>query len=126
MWSLLKSLLLKWAALKALLRILASLGWLLPIALLLKSIGVPLLILLAVLAIPLFIVLAIFGLPLLLIVVIGGGLLMFTMWIASMGLLALKIALPIIAIYWVIRWLTRKREDSPPSTPTAGEEGGAA
>ena len=35
MWSLLKSLVLKWAVLKALLRALGSLGWLLPVALLL-------------------------------------------------------------------------------------------
>ena len=109
MLSLLKSLLLKWALLKSLLRILASLGWLVPLALLLKTIGVPLLILLAVLALPLFIVLAVIGLPLLLVGVVGGGLLVLTMWIASLGLVVLKIAIPIFLVIWIIRWFMSDR-----------------
>lgn len=121
MWALLKSILLKWALLKSLWRILASLGWLLPLAFVLKAVGAPLLILLAVLALPLFILLAIIGLPLLLIVLVGGGLLMFTMWIVSLGLVALKIAIPILLVVWAVRWFTR---DSG-TTPKA-DEGNAA
>lgn len=121
MWAFLKAILVKWALIKSLLKILGSLGWLLPLAFILKAVGIPLLILLAVLAIPLFIVLAIFGLPLLLVVVVGGALLTFTMWIVSMGLLALKIALPIIAIVWVIRWFTRSRDDGAKDAPPGAD-----
>ncbi len=68
MWVLLKSLLAKWAILKLVLKAFGSLGWLLPLALLLKAIGLPFLIVLALLALPLILVLAIIGLPLLLVV----------------------------------------------------------
>ena len=50
MWTLLKSLLTKWALFKVLLRTLGSLAWLIPIALILKAIGLPMLITLAILA----------------------------------------------------------------------------
>jgi hypothetical protein len=121
MWAFLKAILVKWALIKSLLKILGSLGWLVPLAFILKAVGLPLLILLAVLAIPLLIVLAVIGLPLILVVVVGGALLTFTMWIVSMGLLALKIALPIIAIFWVIRWLTRSRDNGTSETPPGAD-----
>ncbi len=108
MLTLLKTLLLRWVALKALLKALGSLGWLLPIAFLLKFIGVPALILLAILAVPLLIVLAVVGLPLVAVVVLGGGLLGITFWLLSMGVLALKLALPVIAVIWVLRWMSRR------------------
>lgn len=117
MWAFLQAILVKWALIKSLLKILGSLGWLLPLAFILKAVGLPILILLAVLAIPLFIVLAIIGLPLILVVVVGGALLTFTMWIVSIGLLALKIALPIILIVWAIRWFTKRRDDGATQTP---------
>jgi hypothetical protein len=126
MWSLLKSLLLKWAALRALLRILGSLGWLLPLALVLKAVGLPVLMLLAVLALPIIIVLAVIGLPFLLIFVVGGALLAFIMWVVSLGLMALKIALPIVLVVWVIRWFLRNGEERGPGTATPGTEGGSA
>ena len=122
MWALLKSLLLKWALLKSLLRILASLGWLLPLGLLLKTIGIPLLIVLAVLAIPLFIVLAVIGLPLLLIVGVGGALLAFTLWLLSVGMLALKIVVPVVLVVWCLRWLRSDKSctaDADGDTPPA-------
>ena len=120
MWAFLKAILVKWALIKSLLKILGSLGWLLPLAFILKAVGLPILILLAVLAIPLFIVLAVIGLPLILVVVVGGALLTFTMWIVSMGLLALKVALPIILVVWIIRWLMRPRDDG--ATPAPGAD----
>jgi hypothetical protein len=119
MWAFLKAILVKWALIKSLLKILGSLGWLLPLAFILKAVGLPILILLAVLAIPLFIVLAVIGLPLILVVVVGGALLTFTMWIVSMGLLALKVALPIILVVWIIRWLMRPRDDGATQAPGA-------
>jgi hypothetical protein len=111
MWALIKSLLLKWSLFKILLKSLGSLAWLIPVAFILKAIGIPALMLLAVLALPLILVLVMLGLPLLLIVIVGGGLLMVTFWIVSIGLVALKIALPIILVFWVVRWLTRRNGD---------------
>jgi hypothetical protein len=119
MWSIIQAILTKFALLKVIWQALKALGWLVPIAFLLKIVGVPLLILLAILAIPLFIVLAIVGLPALVVVGLGGALLTFVFWLLSMGLVVLKLALPIILVVWVIRWLTRDRprDDMPPTPP---------
>ncbi len=120
MWVLLKSLLAKWAILKLVLKALGSLGWLLPLALLLKAFGLPFLIVLALLALPLIIVLAVIGLPLLLVAVVGGALLTFTLWIVSLGVAVLKLAIPILLIYWIVRWFwSRGGEDAPPASETA-------
>src|SRR5688572_2036756 len=112
MWAIIKSLLLKWPLFKLLLKSLGSLAWLIPVAFVLKAIGLPILILLAVLALPLIIVLVVLGLPLILIAVVGGGLLMLTFWVVSLGLMALKIALPIILVFCVIRWLMTRNSDA--------------
>lgn len=111
MWSFVTSLLLRWAALKALLRALGSLGWLLPLGLLLKALGVPGLILLAILAVPLMIVLALVGLPLLAVLAVGGALLFMTFWLISLGVTVLKIAIPIFVIWWLFTVFFRPRRD---------------
>jgi hypothetical protein len=107
MWSLITSLLAKWALLKLLLKTLGSLGWLLPIAFVLKLVGLPVLIVLAILAAPIFIILAIIGLPIMFVIIAGVLLLVGFFFILSMGLLVLKIAIPILIVYWVIRWFFR-------------------
>jgi hypothetical protein len=120
MWTLISTVLLRVAALKALLKALGSLGWLLPLGFLLKAIGVPALILLLILGLPLILVLALFGLPIILVVVVGGFLLGVTFWLLSMGLVALKVALPIIAIVWLVRRFLRSAPatpEPPPATP---------
>lgn len=120
MWTLIKTVLLRWAALKALLKALGSLGWLLPLAFLLKAIGIPALILLAILGLPLLLVLFVFGLPVILVFLVGGALLGFTFWMLSMGVVVLKLALPVIGIVWLVRAFTKKGTESPeppPATP---------
>jgi hypothetical protein len=107
MWSLITSLLAKVALLKLLLKTLGSLGWLLPIAFVLKLVGLPVLIVLAILAAPMFIILAIIGLPIMFVIIAGVLLLVGFFFILSMGLLVLKIAIPILIVYWVIRWFFR-------------------
>ena len=107
MWSLLTSLLAKLALLKLVLKTLGSLGLLLPIAFVLKAIGMPILIVLAILAAPIFIVLAIIGMPFMFIIVVGIMLLVGFFAMLSIGLLALKIAIPILLIYWLMRWFFR-------------------
>ena len=113
MWSLISSLLAKWALLRLLLKTLGSLGLLLPLAFILKLIGLPVLIVLAILALPVFIILAIFGLPIMFIIIAGVLLLVGFFFILSMGLLVLKIAIPIIIVYWLVRWFFRNgKKDS--------------
>ncbi|MFN8667897.1 MAG: hypothetical protein U0164_12040 [Gemmatimonadaceae bacterium] len=119
MWVLLKSLLAKWAILKLVLKAFGSLGWLLPLAVLLKALGLPFLLMLALLALPLLLVLAVIGLPFLLVAIVGGGLVTLTLWIVSLGIAALKIAIPLVLAYWVLRWMWSRGGDStgplPPS-----------
>ena len=107
MWSLITSLLAKWALFKLLLKTLGSMAWLLPVAFILKLIGLPVLIVLAILAAPVFIILAIVGLPIVFVIVAGILLMVGFFFLLSMGLLVLKIAIPIILIYWLIKWLFR-------------------
>lgn len=120
MWILLKSLLTKWAILKLVLKGLGSLGWLLPLAFVLKAFGLPFLVMLAILALPLLVVLAVLGLPFLLVALIGGFLITVTMWIVGIGVAALKLAIPLLLIYWVLRWMFGRGEE--PQEPLRGSE----
>lgn len=113
MWVLLKSLLAKWTMLKLVLKAFGSLGWLLPLAILLKAIGLPFLLVLAALALPLLVVLAVLGLPLLLVAALGALLVTLTVWIVGIGVAALKIVVPLLLAYWMIRWLTTSGSDTP-------------
>lgn len=113
MWVLLKSLLTKWAILKLVLKGLGSLGWLLPLAFILKAFGLPFLVMLAVLALPLLLVLAVIGLPFLLVALVGGFLITVTMWIVGIGVAALKLAIPLLLIYWVLKWMFGRGDSGP-------------
>jgi hypothetical protein len=112
MWALLSSLMAKYALLKLILKTLGSLGLLVPLAFLLKLIGLPILIILGILAAPIIIVLAIIGLPLMFILVIGGMLLAALFALLSLGFAVLKIAIPIILVYWLLRWWFNGRSNS--------------
>ena len=120
MITILKLVLLRWFATKTLGGALAVLGTIaLPLAALLKIVGLPLLAVLGVVALPVALVLGIIGLPILLVVgavgvvtaVIGG--------VLAFGLMAIKIALPIVAIFWVVRWIVR-RVRTPKPVDTVG------
>jgi hypothetical protein len=126
MWSMIRGLVLRIAAIRWLFKF-GWLGALLPIALLLKSIGLPLLGILGIVAIPLLILLFLFGLPLFLVLGVGAlfiGMLAFALVV---GLVALKFAifvvLPIWLMWRVARWIwcrvfTRRDDDTPPATST--------
>jgi hypothetical protein len=107
MWTLLKSLLLKWGALRVLWNAFGSLAFLLPIAFLLKMFGLPILMALAVLALPVFLVLAVIGLPIILVLVVGGGLLAVVFAALTFGMVVLKLLLPFILLYWVVKLMWR-------------------
>lgn len=80
---------------------------LVPIAAVLKFIGIPMLIVLGLLGAPIFLVLGAIGLPVAFVVGIGGGLLLLIGAMLALGVLAIKIALPIILVVWFVRWLRR-------------------
>lgn len=113
MWMLLKGLALRFAVGRTIGGLFATLLLVLvPIAGVLKVIGLPLLIVLGVIGAPLFLLLAAIGLPMLLVVGIGGVLLALLSGLLALGVLAIKIVLPIVLVVWVVRWILGKNRRS--------------
>ena len=81
---------------------------LVPLAGVLKFIGLPLLLILGVLGAPIFLLLAAIGLPALFVVGVGGVLLLMLGIFLSLGILAIKIVLPIVLIVWFVKWVRRR------------------
>ena len=118
MWTVLKALALRMAVGRTLGGMLATLFlFLVPIAGVLKVIGLPVLIVLGVVGAPIFLLLAAIGLPVLVVVGFGGVLLALVGGLLALGILAIKIALPIILIVWLVKWWRSKPQ--PPRTPEA-------
>ena len=122
MWTFLKGLLVQWAILKLLLKSLGSLGILVPLAFILKLLGLKLIAVLGVLALPVLLILAIIGLPFILVFLMGGLLLALVAGALSLGIMVLKIVLPIAIVFWLLSWLFGKgrRGDKPGGTTTEG------
>jgi hypothetical protein len=109
MWLLLKGLALRFAIGRTVGGMLTTLFVvLLPIAGVLKFVGLPLLIVLGVLGAPVFLLLAALGLPILFVLGIGGVLLLSLGVLLTLGLIAIKILLPIVLIVWAVRWMVRR------------------
>jgi hypothetical protein len=126
MWSLLKWLVMRLAIVRWIFKILGLFA-VLPIAFLLKAVGLPILIVLGVLALPVLFILFLLGLPIFL-VLLAGGIVMAVLFVAlSIGVLALKVAifvvLPTYLLWQLARWIFRGRESHPArrdsSTPDA-------
>jgi hypothetical protein len=112
MWSLIKWLAMRLAIVRWIVKVLGLVAFL-PIAFLLKAVGLPLLIVLAVLALPLLFLLFLFGLPIFLVLLVG-GLAMGALFVAlSIGMLALKVAIFVVLPIWLAwklaSWLFRGR-----------------
>ena len=96
---------------------------LLPFAGLLKIIGLPILLVMLVIGAPVILLLLIIGLPIALVAIAGiviiGGL----MAVLTLGLALLKVALPIILVIWLLRFLWRMLKGNGGSevTGTTGE-----
>jgi hypothetical protein len=101
MWSAIRWLVLRIVAARWLFK-LSGLALLLPIAMLLKTIGLPLLGVLGVLAFPILILLFVFGLPIFLVLVVGGLLIGMLGIALTMGLVAIKIGLFIVLPVWLV------------------------
>jgi hypothetical protein len=106
MWMLLKGLALRFALGRTIGGLFATLLLVLvPIAGVLKMVGLPLLIVLGVIGAPLFLLLAAIGLPVLLVLGIGGVLIFLLGVLLALGVLAIKIVLPIVLVAWLVRWI---------------------
>lgn len=90
-----------------------------PLAGVLKFIGLPILIVLGVVGAPLFLLLGAIGLPMLFVVGIGGVLMVLVGLLLALGIMAIKIVLPIVLIIWFVKWLRRDRKSAPPMAPDA-------
>jgi len=106
---------------------LGGLALLLPIAALLKVIGVPLLAVLSIVGVPVMILLFLFGLPIFLVFIAGAAIVAVIMALLTLGLFALKIfifvVLPILVLSKVVGWTWRSirgkgrckpKDDTPP------------
>jgi hypothetical protein len=115
MWSAIRWLVLRIVAVRWLFK-LSGLAVLLPIALMLKTIGLPILGVLAVLAVPVLVLLFLFGLPIFMVLLVGGMLMGLLSVVLVVGVAALKIGLFIVLPIWLI-WtlgskIFRRRGDS--------------
>lgn len=107
---------------------LGGLALLLPIAAILKVIGLPILLILLVIGAPILILLFLFGLPIFAVMAVGGVLIGFVAMLLMLGVATLKFAifvvLPIWLMWKVACWLWRGtfggrgRDDTPPPTTT--------
>ena len=116
MTALLKLLLLRWFATKSLGGVVALLAVVaLPLAGVLKVVGLPILAVLGVVALPIALVLAVIGLPLLLVAGAVGMIVAVLGAVLSLGLLAIKIVVPIVLIVWFVRWIFRRDKEPKPA-----------
>jgi hypothetical protein len=126
MWVFMKTALLGWLLKQTFGRlILVLMGALLPIAALLKGVGLPLLIVVLVLGAPLFVLLALVGLPLLLVAITVGLLMAAVAAALKIGLMLLAVVLPVVGVVLIARWLLNGEhgDDAPPVEP-APDHGG--
>lgn len=123
MWTAIRWLVLRLAAIRWLFKGFGGLALLLPLALLLKGIGLPLLMVMGVLALPVLFVLFLFGLPIFLVLMVGGALMGLVAFVVTIGIAALKIGLFVVLplyLLWklvsaLFRWMTKP--SAPPAEP---------
>lgn len=117
MWSLLKTLLVQGILARTALRSFGWLAWLLPLGFVLKWIGLPIVLVLGTLSLPVLILLAIIGLPLIVIIFFGSVLLSIVGFVLTAGIALLKFLIPVLLVYWLVRWVMRSRAQDTPSAP---------
>jgi hypothetical protein len=99
------------AAIRWAFKTILGLGVLVPVAAILKVVGLPILAVLGVLATPVLFVLFLFGLPVFMVLIVGALLLAGLFFMLTLGMFALKIflfvVLPIWLIWKIAGWLFR-------------------
>lgn len=133
MWAAIRWLVLRLAAVRWLFK-LSGLALLVPLALLLKTIGLPILAVLSIVGLPIFFLLLIFGLPIFMVLLFGGLAMGLLGAVLAIGLAALKIGLFVVLPIWLFWKLANKisrwwsggngdggasRRGEPPSPPPA-------
>src|SRR5215467_14500413 len=101
MWSAIRWLLLRIAAIRWVFK-LGWLGVLIPIAFVLKSIGLPLLIILLLLALPILFMFFVFGLPVFLVVLAGGAFMGLVSFVLTLSFAVLTIAIFVVLPIWLV------------------------
>jgi hypothetical protein len=119
MLGLLKTLLVQGFLARTALRSFGWLVWMLPLGFLFKWIGLPLIAILGALSLPVLILLAIVGLPIIVVIVFGAILLSIVGFVLTAGFAALKILLPVLLVFLLVRWVWRSRTTVTPVTPAA-------
>jgi hypothetical protein len=100
-WSLIKMVLIRIAAIRLVYRLFGGL-LLVPLAFLLKFVGLPVLIVLSIIALPLMFALFAIGLPVFLVLLMGSALLWLLGFALSIGAVALKFAVLVVLPVWLI------------------------
>lgn len=106
MWTAIARLVAQLAAIRWLFK-LGGLALLLPIAAILKVIGVPLMIVLSIVALPVMILLFLFGLPIFLVLAVGGIIMALFSFVLMIGVAALKIFIFVVLPIWALAWIVR-------------------
>jgi hypothetical protein len=90
------------AAIRWAFKTLVGLGVLVPVAFILKVVGLPVLAVLSVLAMPVLFVLFLFGLPVFLVLIVGAVLMAGLFFMLTLGMIALKVFLFVVLPIWLI------------------------
>jgi hypothetical protein len=124
MWSAIRWIVLRLVALRWFFK-LGWLGVLVPIAMILKVIGLPLLAVLAVVALPLLALLLLFGLPIFLVLAFGGMIMGALAFLLMIGVAALKFALFVVLPIWLV-WMVASKIASMVCRRRGGDPGDPA
>ena len=90
------------AAIRWAFKTIVGLGVLVPVAFILKVVGLPVLAVLGILATPVLFVLFLFGLPIFLVLAVGGALLAGLFFLLTLGMFAFKIFLFVVLPVWIV------------------------
>src|SRR3954468_12386833 len=127
MFASIANLVVRLAAIRWALKSLVGLGVLVPVAFILKFVGLPILAVLGVLAAPVLFVLFILGLPIFMVLAVGGLLLGGLFFLMTIGLMAIKflifVVLPIWLVWIVVGWIWRMFRPTP--APREASQAGA-
>lgn len=123
MWSAIQWLVVRVAAIRWFFK-LGWLGLLIPIVLVLKTIGLPILAVLSIVALPILFLLVLFGLPIFLVLIFGGLVMGFLGMVLTLGVAALKIGLFVVLPAWLLWKLAcaifgRGKGGDSPSSPVS-------
>lgn len=117
MFATIASLAVRLAAIRWAIKSLVGLGLLVPVAFVLKLVGLPILIVLGVLAAPVLFVLFLLGLPIFLVLIVAGLLMAGLFFALTVGLFALKVfvfvVLPILLVWTLVTFLWRMFRPAP-------------